>query len=104
MYTLVETVYTLVETVYTLVETVYTLVETFSNDGNNYEKNDYMDSNGIYDISEFNNVSLTLSNSISTVEYNHLTETLSIESGNYQVGNSLILDGKKVTILDLNGI
>ena len=89
---------------YTLVETVYTLVETFSNDGNNYEKNDYMDSDGIYDISEFNNVSLTLSNSISTVEYNHLTETLSIESGNYQVGNSLILDGKKVTILDLNGI
>ena len=92
--------YTLVETVYTLVETVYILVETFSNDGNNYEKNDYMDSDGIYDISEFNNVSLTLSNSISTIEY-HLTEILNIESGNYQVGNSLLLDGKKVTILDI---
>ena len=146
--------------VYTLVETVVTT--TLSNDGDNYEKIDYMDSDGIYDVSEFNNVSidlisdvmndvfdtddkiemklngikrnskfvnlgdtidatdttsimvpfstnsgsgqsvsLTLSNSTSTIEYNNFTETLNIESEIYQIGNSLILDGKKVTILDI---
>ena len=146
--------------VYTLVETA--VITTLSNDGDNYEKNDFIDSDGIYDLSEFNNVSvdlindvindvfdtddrieinldgirrnskfvnlgdtidatdttaivvpfsptsgsgqsvsLTLSNSTSTIEYNNLTETLNIESGNYQVGNSLILDGKKVTILEI---
>ena len=140
--------------VYTLVETA--VITTLSNDGDNYEKNDFMDSDGIYDLSEFNNVSvdlindvindvfdtddrieinldgirrnskfvnlgdtidatdttaivvpfsptsgsgqsvsLTLSNSTSTIEYNNLTETLNIESGNYHgnhVTSKLILE------------
>ena len=146
--------------VYTLVETA--VIITLSNDGDNYDKDDFMDSDGIYDLSRFNNVSLnlisdvineifdtddnieinidgirrnskfvnlgdtidatdtdailvpfstasgsgqsvslTLSNSISTIEYNNLTETLNIEAENYEVGNSLVLDGKKVTILEI---
>lgn len=47
-------------------------------------------------------ISMTLSDSTNvSVSYDETTEDLTIESGTYSIGDSLVLDGKKVTIVDI---